>query len=303
MVEEHCELPSGIELCYERFGEEGRPTILLVMGLGAQMIAWPDELCADLAGRGYRVVRFDNRDVGRSTHLVELGEPNPLRVLARRERPPYRLDQMAADCVGLIEHLGSGPVHLVGASMGGFIAQLVVVSRPELVRSVVLVMTSTGSRRVGHPSLKVLPGLRRRRDPGADREAAIATTVEIFRRIGSPAYPHDGAYLAELAGRSYDRGYDPGGYLRQLAAVLTQADRTGLLASVRVPATVIHGLADPLVSPSGGRALAAAIPGARFVGLPGMGHDLPRALWPKYADEISSTAAEGERRAGAVSAG
>ncbi len=285
---------TGTEICYETFGSPGDPPILLIMGLGTQMIAWPDAFCADLASRGNFVVRFDNRDVGRSTHFNELATPKPLHVLVRRARPPYRLEDMASDAVGLLDSLGIGKAHVVGASMGGFIAQLVAIGNPERLRSLGLIMTSTGSRRVGRPRAHVLAQIGRRRRPGADRESAMALVAQIAHVIGSPGYPYDEAYIRDLAGRGYDRAYDPSGYIRQAEAIMAQTDRSAALRRMSVPTVVIHGLADPLVAPSGGRALAKAIAGSRFVGLAGMGHDLPRALWPRIADEIAQTVGEGE---------
>jgi pimeloyl-ACP methyl ester carboxylesterase len=183
--------------------------------------------------------------------------------------------------------------------MGGFIAQELVIRHPARVRSLTLIMTSTGSRRVGHPKLRVLARMGRRRAV-TDRAAAVESSVETFRMIGSPGFPYDEAYMRDLAGRGYDRSYDFDGYRRQVAAIAAQADRSSSLAHVRAPTVVLHGLADPLVSENGGRAIARAIPGARFVGYSGMGHDLPRALWPSFADEISSVVAAGEARLGAT---
>lgn len=286
---------NGIELAYETFGAPSDPAVLLVMGLGTQMIAWPDELCDTVARRGHHVIRFDNRDVGLSTHLALLPAPSPFESLVRRTAPPYRIEDMARDAAGLLDALGIDSAHVVGASMGGFIAQRLVLDHPARVRSLSLVMTSTGSWRVGRPNPGVLLRLGRRR-PIADRWAAADAVVDTFRLIGSSGYPFDEARLRDVAERSYDRAFDPDGYLRQLAAVMAQRDRSGELGRVRLPAVVLHGLDDPLVSPSGGRALARAIPDARFVGFSGMGHDLPRELWPLFADEICAVAARGERR-------
>jgi pimeloyl-ACP methyl ester carboxylesterase len=296
MAEQLTRVPTtGIEICYETFGSPESAPLLLVMGLGTQMIAWPDDFCRDLAARGYFVIRFDNRDVGRSSHL-EARAPDPVRVMLRRERPPYRLADMAADAMGLLDALGIESAHVVGASMGGFIAQLVAIRHPARVRSLTLIMTSTGSRWVGRPKARLVSLLARDRSPSVGREQAIELVLRASRLIGSSGYPFDEPHLRELAGRSYDRSYDPRGFYRQLAAILVQSDRTERLRSIRVPTVVIHGLADPLVNPSGGRALAKAIPGARFVGLPGMGHDLPRPLWSRIADEIARTAEAGEER-------
>ncbi|MGO9197877.1 MAG: alpha/beta fold hydrolase [Acidimicrobiales bacterium] len=287
---------TGTELCYETLGAPEGPPILLIMGLGTQMIAWPDDFCRDLAARGNFVIRFDNRDVGHSTHFNHLGAPDPIRSLLRRAQPVYRLDDMASDAVGLLDALGIGSAHVVGASMGGFIAQILAVGNPGRLRSLGLIMTSTGARRVGRPRARVIAKIGRRRRMDADRESAISLVLDVARVIGSPGYPFDEAHLRDLAGRGYDRAYDPSGYLRQMAAIMSQGDRTAALRSIAVPTVVIHGLADPLVNPSGGRAIARAIPGSRFVGLAGMGHDLPKALWPRIADEIALTVAEGESR-------
>jgi pimeloyl-ACP methyl ester carboxylesterase len=276
---------NGIEIEYDTFGDAKDPALLLVMGFTAQLIAWDEGFCQALADKGFHVIRFDNRDCGLSTHLNHLPPPNPTRLLLRRETAPYSIDDMAADTVGLLDALGLESADIVGASMGGFIAQSVALHSSHRVRSLTLMMTSTGSRRVGYPAPKVARQLLRRRGVGG-REEAIALTVSVFRLIGSPAYALDEEYLQQQAGLSYDRAYDPKGYLRQLAACLVQPDRTARLRELHVPTLVLHGLNDPLVSSTGGLALARAIPGARFVGYSGMGHDLPRALWPEFAHEI-----------------
>jgi pimeloyl-ACP methyl ester carboxylesterase len=290
----------GIELAYETFGDRADPVLLLIMGLGAQMITWPDDLCGLLAARNYFVLRFDNRDAGLSSHLSDRRAPSPVAVFTRRSLPPYTIDDMADDTVALLVALDVDSAHVAGASMGGFIAQTVALRHPNRVRSLSLIMTSTGSRLVGHPRPAIAARLARRR-PELDRKGAIDAAAETIRIIGSPGYPFDEGRVRELAGRSYDRSYDPAGLRRQLAAVTAQPDRTRRLQHVRVPTVVIHGMDDPLISVSGGRALARAIPGARFVGLPGMGHDLPQELWPQFAEAVCSTAAAGEVRHSAES--
>lgn len=286
---------NGIEIAYETFGDRGDPALVLVMGLGAQMLAWPDELCEALASAGHFVVRFDNRDVGASTHFHEDEPPNVVDVVLRRSEPPYHITDMAADVVGLLDALTIDRAHVVGASMGGFIAQTVALQWPQRVRSLTLIMTSTGSRLVGNPKPRIFSRLLRRR-VAADRHEAISATVETFRVIGSKGYAFDEEHLRDLAGRSYDRAYDPAGYLRQLAAISAQPNRTKELAALTVPALVMHGLHDPLVAVSGGLALARTIPRATFVGFAGMGHDLPRPLWPEFVREIVALAARADGR-------
>jgi pimeloyl-ACP methyl ester carboxylesterase len=286
---------NGIELAYETFGDASEPPVVLIMGLATQMIAWPDELCDGLARRGLFVIRFDNRDAGASTHLRSAPPPRLGDIVVRRRPPPYSIGDMADDVLGLIDGLGLDAVHLVGASMGGFIAQTVALEHPDRVRTLTLIMTSTGSRRVGQAKPRVFAQLLRSR-ASANRSAAIAAVVDTFRLIGSHGFAFDEEYLRDLAGRSWDRGYEPAGYRRQLAAVITQPNRTAALRRITVPTLVIHGLDDPLVAPSGGLAIARAIPNSRFVGFSGMGHDLPRALWPEFVREIAALAARGEQR-------
>jgi pimeloyl-ACP methyl ester carboxylesterase len=271
-----------IEIAYETFGDPADPTILLVMGLGTQMLAWPDEMCEALAAAGHHVVRYDNRDVGLSTHL-DVAPPSLADMVLRRN-PPYLVDDMAADGLGLVDALGIERFHLVGASMGGFISQTIALRAPHRVRSMTLIMTSTGSRRVGRPTPAVMRRLAAQ-SQASTRDEIIDEAVAVYGVIGSPDHL-DEATIRELAGRSFDRAHDPAGRQRQLAAILAQPNRTGRLKHLRVPTLVIHGLDDPLVAPSGGLALAKAIPGATFIGHAGMGHDLPRTLWPELTDDI-----------------
>ena len=283
-----------IDLCYETFGDAQAPPLLLVMGLGSQMILWEEDFCRALVDRGYFVIRFDNRDAGRSTVLR--GAPVPTRtqlVLRDGRGAAYSLDDMAGDAAGLIDRLRLGAAHAVGASMGGMIAQLLAIHYPRRIRSLVSIMSTTGSRRVGqaHPRM----WLRMLRSPRRDREGYIADFVEAHRAIGSPDYPSDPERLRATAARCFDRGLHRAGTARQLAAALTAQDRTSWLRELRLPTTVVHGAADQLVAPSGGRATAQAIPGARLMMIPGMGHDLPRALWPQIIDAITANAATADR--------
>jgi pimeloyl-ACP methyl ester carboxylesterase len=276
---------NGIEIAYETFGNATDPAIALVMGLGTQMIAWPDRFCEDLAAGGRYVIRYDNRDVGLSTHLHDLPVPDIKAVALRRKRPAYFVSDMADDLVGLLDALGLDRVHLVGASMGGFIVQTAAIDHPDRFLSLTLMMTSTGSRRVGQAKPALITRLARGRR-AMSREEAIEAAVETFRLIGSRKGLFEEEHLRELAGRSYDRSTDAKGYLRQLGAVIAQPNRTKALTQLRVPTLVLHGLHDPLVAPSGGLALARLIRGSRFVGFSGMGHDLPPSLVPDFTREV-----------------
>jgi pimeloyl-ACP methyl ester carboxylesterase len=283
---------NGLTIAYETFGDPTAPPVLLIMGLGVQMIGWADEFCASLAGRGHYVIRYDNRDVGLSTHLDGVRVPKLSDLLARRRKPPYSVVDMAEDAAGLLDALDLRSAHLVGVSMGGFIAQTLALAHPERVRSLTLIMTSTGSRLVGRPHPRIAPRLVKRRHVDG-RESAIEAALDTFRTIGTKdAIDED--RLRDLAGRSYDRSHDPAGYYRQLAASIWQPNRTKDLARITAPTLVMHGLADPLVHVSGGIAVARTIPGATFVGYSGMGHDLPRPLWPRMIEEITDLAARGE---------
>ena len=279
-----------IEIAYETFGDPSNPAVLLVMGLATQMIAWHEDFCAELAGRGFHVIRFDNRDVGRSTALRHLPAPT-IRQLALRSKKAagYTLSDMAADAVGLLDQLGIERAHIVGASMGGMIAQTIAIEHPQRVLSLCSIMSNTGSRLAGQPKLatyRVLLAV-----PPADREQFIEHVLKMYRVIGSPGFDRDEDDLRDIAGRSYDRGRNPAGSGRQLAAIISSGDRTEGLRGVRVPTVVIHGTKDPLVRPSGGRATARAVPGARLVKIEGMGHDLPRQAWPRIIDAIAENAA------------
>jgi pimeloyl-ACP methyl ester carboxylesterase len=281
---------NGIELCYQEMGDADGEPLLLVMGLATQMLAWDEGFCGPLVERGFRVIRFDNRDIGRSTKIESAGVPRRLDMMAgRRASAPYLLRDMAADTIGLMDHLGIDSAHVAGASMGGMVVQTMAIEHPERVRSMVSIMSNTGSRWTGMPSRKAMAVLLGR--PPRGRDAAVERAVKTFGVIGSPGYPFDEERLRSVAGRSYDRGHSAAGVLRQLHAITASGDRTQALRGVRVPTTVIHGNRDVLVRPAGGRATARAIPNARLKMIDGMGHDLPRQLWPVFAEEISSAAA------------
>lgn len=281
---------NGIEIAYQEIGDPDGEPLLLIMGLAVQMIGWDEEFCAMLAERGFRVIRFDNRDIGHSTLLDEAGVANRLDALfGRRSTAPYLLRDMAADTEGLMDHLGIDSAHLVGASMGGMIAQTIAIHQPQRVRSLVSMMSTTGNRRLGMPSWRAF-GVLMASQP-QQREAAIERAVHTFKTIGSPAYPMDEERFREIAARSYDRSHSRAGVARQLHAITASGDRTSELRKLRMPVTVIHGSADLLIRPAAGRATAKAIPGADLCIIDGMGHDLPRALWPTLVDQIAATAA------------
>jgi pimeloyl-ACP methyl ester carboxylesterase len=288
VTEQFCDVGRGISLCYETFGEPSDPTALLIMGLGTQMVAWQEDFCNELAARGLHVVRFDNRDIGRSTH-VSGRPPSTAELLLRSGRAArYTLADMADDSAALLTELDLAPAHVIGASMGGMIAQTLAARHPQAVRSLVSIMSNTGSRRSGQPSLRVYPIFLRR--PPRGREALIAHMERLFAVIGSSGLPRDVDDIRAVAAASYERDHDPEGPGRQLAAIIASGNRTAELARIAAPTLVIHGSADPLVAPSGGRATARAIPGAELLMIEGMGHDLPRAAWPQLLDAIASHA-------------
>jgi pimeloyl-ACP methyl ester carboxylesterase len=292
---------NGIELCYQEIGEPDGEPLVMVMGLATQMIAWQDGLCRLLADRGFRVIRFDNRDIGRSTKISRAGVPSRLDLLAgRRATAPYRLHDMAKDTIGLLDFLEIDTAHVVGASMGGMIVQQMAIDHPRRLRSMVSIMSTTGNRRSGQPALKtygVLLG-----NPPKTRDQVISRAVKTFKVIGSPGFPFEEDMVREMAARSYDRGHSAAGVMRQLHAIIASGDRTEALHRVQVPTAVIHGTRDPLVKPSGGRATAKAIPNARLMMIDGMGHDLPRDLWPTFANAIHTNAGRSERAARSAAA-
>ncbi|MCW3010399.1 MAG: alpha/beta fold hydrolase [Solirubrobacterales bacterium] len=289
MAEQHIAVAPGIALCHETFGDPGDPVVLLVMGLGTQMLAWRVEFCEQLAREGFFVVRYDNRDVGRSTHFSDHRPPSLKELVLRRPKDvAYTLDDMAEDAAGLIDALGLGAAHVVGASMGGMIAQQLAVRHPDKVLSLVSIMSTTGARRVGQPALKVLPFLVK--PPSREREEAIERVVQLFGLVGSPGFERDVAETREMAGESFDRSSDRRGAGRQLAAILAAGDRTAGLRRITAPTLVVHGTDDKLVAPSGGKATAKAIAGARLELVRGMGHDIPRGAWDEVIGLIAGHA-------------
>jgi pimeloyl-ACP methyl ester carboxylesterase len=300
MTERFCDVGRGVTLCYETFGDPDDTPIVLIMGLATQMIAWHDEFCEQLAERAFHVVRFDNRDIGRSTHF-DFPPPSTGQLVRRRFRPEqYTLSDMATDTAELIDRLGISPAHVVGASMGGMIAQVLAAEHPDRVRSLTSIMSTTGSRRHGQPALPVYRYLLR--PPPRDREGYIERAAAVFGLVGSTGFDRDEQYIRERAGRSYDRGYDVRAGGRQLGAILSTGDRTKMLKRITTPTLVIHGTVDKMIRPSGGRATAKAIPGARLIEIEGMGHDLPRGAWPPILDAISehARAADGARERAAA---
>jgi pimeloyl-ACP methyl ester carboxylesterase len=273
-----------LDIAYQTLGDPSDPPLLLVMGLGMQLIHWDLELCRRLADRGFHVIRYDNRDAGRST-MIDAPVPNLVRAMAGLPiDAPYLLGDMADDAFGLLDHLGIERAHVLGASMGGMIGQEMAIRRPERVLSLASLMSTTGERRHGRPKLR-LWSLFIHRAPRR-REDYVEYFVRVFRMVGSPQVPVDEARLRELAGATYDRGHHPAGTGRQLAAIMASGDRTEQLRALRVPTVVIHGSDDPLVPFRGGVATARAIPDAEFIAIPGMGHDMPSEVWPKIIDAV-----------------
>jgi pimeloyl-ACP methyl ester carboxylesterase len=281
-----------ITLCYETFGDPENPTLLLIMGLATQMLGWHEEFCTQLADQGFHVVRYDNRDSGRSTH-IEGPPPKPAQIALRSKKAAhYRLDDMADDAAGLLDHLGVDQAHVVGASMGGMIAQALAIRHPRRVLSLVSIMSNIGARISGQPALAVYPVLLK--TAPREREAFAEHIATMFDKIGSPGFDRDLDEVREMARLSYDRDRDPAAAGRQLAAIIASPSRAKDLGRITAPTLVIHGKADKLVRPSGGRATARKIPGARLMLIEGMGHDLPRGTW----DRIIGGIVDNARRAG-----
>lgn len=284
---------NGIEIAYETFGDPGGRPLLLVMGLGTQMVAWHEEFCGALVDLGFHVVRYDNRDTGLSTHLHDAPPPDVMAALGGdTSSASYTLEDLADDAVALLDHLGIDRAHVVGASMGGMVAQTVAIRHPARVASLTSIM-STPSPAVGRATQEAMAALLG--PPATNRDEALQRARATYEVIGSPGYPLDVAWLETISGEAYDRAYDPAGMARQLLAIHASGDRTPALRALRVPTLVVHGDADPLVQVAGGHATAEAVPGAELLVLEGMGHNLPRELWLQIAEAIARVAERAAR--------
>jgi pimeloyl-ACP methyl ester carboxylesterase len=288
-------IPSnGIEIELDDQGPAGGEPVLLIMGLGMQLVAWPDELVRGLVAQGFRVLRIDNRDAGLSTQFDHLGVPNVMWAALRYAmhlpvHAPYRIADMAADVVGVLDALGLPAVHVCGASMGGMVSQHLAAAHPQRVKSLTLMMTTTGARRLPQPRAHVRRALLSR--PASNREADVVEhLMRIVTVIGSPGFPTPPEQLRERLTASVRRAWRPAGTVRQLTAIAADGDRSALVQTIRAPTRVIHGEADPLVPVGAGHDLAARIPGAVLDVVPGMGHDLPQPLLPRFAEGIAENA-------------
>ncbi|MBI5948645.1 MAG: alpha/beta hydrolase [Chloroflexi bacterium] len=288
---------NGIQIEYDTFGSRNADPLLLVMGLGAQMIGWDEEFCEMVAGRGHHVIRFDNRDVGLSTKLDHLGMPDMAAIFTARaqgkpvENPPYLLNDMADDAAALLEALGIGRAHIVGASMGGMIVQAMAIRHPKRVASMTSIMSTTGNPELPQAKPEAMAVLT---TPAAeDREGRIAQGVAASRTIGSTGFPFDEERAKKRAAMSYDRCFYPVGMMRQMAAIMASPSRKEALRSVKAPSLVIHGDIDPLVPVEGGKDTAEAIPGAELLIIEGMGHDLPPGAWGTVVEAMARNAARG----------
>lgn len=288
-------IANGVQIEVDIQGPEHGEPILLIMGLGMQLIGWPDELVQLLVQRGFRVIRHDNRDVGLSQGFDRLGVPNVMvealrQRLRLRVRAPYQLADMAADALGVLDALGIERAHLCGASMGGMIAQHLAIDATERVASLTLLMTSSGSRRLPGPTWPVRRQLMAR-PMGPGQDAAIAWVQQLFRAIGSPAYPTDASTAQRKATAIVQRSWHPAGSVRQLLAIVADGDRSSWLPRIQAPTAVVHGEADPLLPLACGEQLARLIPHAQMESIAGMGHDLPDALMPRLAEGIGALVA------------
>ena len=297
--EQYAPLPGGVEICYQTFGDPSGDPLLLVMGLGGPMTWWSPEFCAALAEAGFYVIRFDNRDTGRSSQMKGRVTRRTLArsfvsPSSRGPRPSYTLDDMADDGFGLLDHLGIDAAHLCGISMGGMIVQSMALQHPERVLSLTSIMSTTGRRTVGWQDPRLLRRLLERR--ATTREAYVASSARFWAVIGSVAYPDTEEAVLARAAETWDRGVSASGVARQMVAILAQPDRTKRLRELQLPALVIHGLDDKMVHVSGGRATSHAIPGSELLLVPGMGHDLPVQLQDTFVDAIRRVATRATHR-------
>ena len=282
---------NGIQIEYETFGTSSDRPLLLIIGLGGQMIHWDEDLCKDLAKRGYYVIRFDNRDLGRSTKFEAAGVPNIPETVGKilkgeEVQPPYTLEDMADDAVGLLDALGLQKAHICGMSMGGMIAQTIAIRHPSRVLSLISIYSTTGNRELPQPKPEILGILIAL--PPDKKEAYIEHMLGVFKAIAGPRFGVDEAWTRRTMAESFDRSYYPQGVARQLVAILTQRDRRSALASLKVPTLVIHGTDDPLVLVEAGKDTAKSIPVARLILIEGMGHDLPHGgAWPQIIEAIA----------------
>ena len=280
---------NGIDICYEIFGDAKAEPMFLIMGLGAQMVLWDDAFCEQLAERGFRVIRFDNRDIGQSSKLTGGKKLTPFELLKLRlfkipVAAPYKIYDMAVDTIALMDVLGIRSAHLVGASMGGMIAQEIAITFPERVRSLTSIMSTTGNPKVPPPTREAAAMLMA--PPPKTREEYIARFQQTWKILRVGRFPEDEALDPARAARCFSRGLNPAGVGRQLRAILASGSRKARLAQVKAPTLVIHGTVDPLVRPEGGKDTAASIPGARLMMVEGMGHALPIRMWPQVIDAI-----------------
>jgi pimeloyl-ACP methyl ester carboxylesterase len=284
---------NGIDIAYDNRGNRDDPAILLIMGLATQMIAWPEEFCDSLAARGFRVVRFDNRDIGLSTKFeaappIDLGAVLQRVMAGEKINPPYGLTDMAADTVGLMDRLAIEKAHVVGASMGGMIAQIVAARYPNRVRSLVSIMSSSGDPSLPQAKPEAMTAIMQARPDGSDRELAIQHGMRIYKAIGSPGFATPDDELRAKVGAAFDRSYYPAGVGRQFAAIVASGSRVEMLKKLSVPTLVLHGADDPLVPVEAGRHTAAQIPGSTLTVIPGMGHDLATGLIPILVKAIAT---------------
>jgi pimeloyl-ACP methyl ester carboxylesterase len=281
---------NNVEIAYERFGPGSGEPLLLVMGTGGQMLAWHPDFCNALVECGFQVTRFDNRDTGLSTHFDAYGAPNQLTMWLRpAAAATYRLDDMADDAFTVLDDQGWPSAHVVGVSQGGMIAQVMATRHPNRVRTLTSI-SSAPAPRIGQIRLGTLLRLAKVKKPVTDAESLAQQMIDLVPFTGSPDYPADTEWLREYARQSYERGYDFAGVQRQTAAIAASGDRRRELAALRIPTLVIHGEADQMIRLVGGQETARAIPGAKLITYPGMGHDLPRELWPPIVEHIHDLA-------------